>query len=132
MCRTQRQKDDKARTRRGHRGRPGKARDNELRTAFFVELHTIGQLLGVGAVSHAQYEDMKDRLRPRKRCKHGDLRMIRARTAELQAEAGVLVEKAKQAEEARLEVCVCVCVRVCVCMPTQGRACRAMMCVVET
>ena len=115
MCRTQRQKDDKARTRRGHRGRPGKARDNELRTAYFVELHTIGQLLDASAVSHVQYEDMKDRLRPLKRCKNGDLQMIRARTAELQAEAGVLVEKAKQAEEARLEVCVCVCVRVCVC-----------------
>ena len=132
MCRTQRQKDDTARTRRGHRGRPGKARDNELRTAYFVELHTIGQLLDVGAVSHAQYEDMKDRLRPLKRCKNGDLQMIRARTAELQAEAGVLVEKAKQAEEARLEVCVCVCVRVCACMPTQGRAGRTMMCVVDT
>jgi hypothetical protein len=114
MCRTQRQKEDKAKTRRGHRGRPSKARDNKLRKAYFVELYTIGQLLDVGAMSHAQYEDMKDRLRPRKLCKNGNLQMIRARTGELQAEAGVLVEKAKQVEEARLEVCVRVCVCVCV------------------
>ena len=46
--------------------------------------------------------------------------MIRARTAELQAEAGVLVEKAKQEEEARLEVCVRVCF--CVCVHADARA----------
>ena len=79
------------------------------------ELHTIGLLLDAGEVSHAQYDHVKEQLRLWKRCKHEDLQMLQARTAELQAEARVLVEKAKQAEQTRMEVCARVCVCVCVC-----------------